>query len=104
MRRDQLEHAIRAATRIVKQQEIIIIGSQAILGSWDESELPAEAVMSVEIDMCPIEDDDVESLATEIDAAVGEMSVFHKTQGFYLQGVGGGPQSCPSAGSLGSFR
>lgn len=88
MRRDQLEHAIRAATRIVKQREIIIIGSQAILGSWDESELPAEAVMSVEVDMCPIEDDDVESLATEIDAAVGEMSVFHETQGFYIQGVG----------------
>lgn len=88
MRRNQLEHAIRAATRIVKQREIIIIGSQAILGSWDESELPAEAVMSVEIDMCPIEDDDVESLATEIDAAVGEMSVFHETQGFYIQGVG----------------
>ncbi len=88
MRRDQLEHAIRAATRIVKQRQIIIIGSQAILGSWDESELPAEAVMSVEVDRCPIEDDDVESLATEIDAAVGEMSVFHETQGFYIQGVG----------------
>jgi len=88
VRREQLEHAIRAATTIVQQSEIIVIGSQAILGSWDEDELPAEAVMSVEVDMCPLVDDDAESLATEIDAVAGEMSTFHETHGFYIQGVG----------------
>jgi hypothetical protein len=33
-------------------------------------------------------DDDAESLATELDAAIGEMSPFHETHGFYVQGVG----------------
>lgn len=33
-------------------------------------------------------DDDAESLATELDARIGELSSFHETHGFYIQGVG----------------
>ncbi len=33
MRREQLEHAIRAACQIIGHSEVIIVGSQAILGS-----------------------------------------------------------------------
>lgn len=40
MRRDQLEHAIRAACQIIQQSEVIVVGSQAILGTYD-SLLPA---------------------------------------------------------------
>jgi hypothetical protein len=36
MRRDQLEHAIRAACQIAGLTEVIIVGSQAILG-WSSS-------------------------------------------------------------------
>ncbi|GEA84196.1 hypothetical protein GCM10009774_07010 [Cellulomonas gelida] len=86
--RSDLEHAIRASTRIVQQKSVIIVGSQAVLGSWDEDELPAEATLSVEIDVCPMHDDDAESLATELDARIGELSSFHETHGFYIQGVG----------------
>lgn len=43
MRRDQLEHAIRTACRIIQQPEVIVVGSQAILGTYDESQLPAAA-------------------------------------------------------------
>lgn len=43
MRRPELEHAIRAATEIIAVDSIIVIGSQAILGSFTEHELPAEA-------------------------------------------------------------
>lgn len=42
MRRDQLEHAIRTACQIIQQPEVIVVGSQAILGTYDESQLPAE--------------------------------------------------------------
>lgn len=41
MRRHQLEHAIRASTEIVQQDSVIVIGSQAVLGSWDEGRLNA---------------------------------------------------------------
>jgi hypothetical protein len=36
MRRDQLEHAIRAACQIAGLTEVIIVGSQAILGTYTE--------------------------------------------------------------------
>jgi hypothetical protein len=56
MRRDQLEHAIRtAACQIIERPEVIV-GSQAILGSFREDELPADATMSVEVDILPIAD------------------------------------------------
>ena len=74
MRRDQLEHAIRAATEIIRQDAVIVIGSQAILGSYDEDDLPEEATLSDEVDICPLEDDDAESLATELDSVIGYSS------------------------------
>lgn len=79
MRRSDLEHSIRAATEIIRQDRVIIIGSQAVLGSWDENQLPTEATMSDEVDVCPLTDDDAESLADELDAAIGEWSNFHTT-------------------------
>ena len=88
MQRDQLKHAIRAATEIIRQDAVIVIGSQAILGSWDDGELPSETVMSDEVDICPLADNDAEDLATELDSVAGEFSDFHQTHGFYIQGVG----------------
>lgn len=88
MLRSELEHAIRAATDIVRAPAVIVIGSQSILGSFTEDELPEEATLSDEVDIAPMNDDDAESLATELEAAIGEMSTFHDTYGFYVQGVG----------------
>jgi hypothetical protein len=50
MRRDQLEHAIRTACQLTGLTEVIIVGSQAILGSFNEDELPFYATRSLEID------------------------------------------------------
>jgi hypothetical protein len=60
MRRDQLEHAIRTACQIIGRPEVIVVGSQSILGTFREDELPAEATMSVEIDILPIADGSAE--------------------------------------------
>ena len=62
------EHTIRAATEIIAQDSVIIIDSQAILGSYTEDELPEQATQSVEVDMAPFADDDGASLATRLDA------------------------------------
>ncbi|KGN32187.1 hypothetical protein N802_11050 [Knoellia sinensis KCTC 19936] len=43
MKRDQLAHILRAAARIANDDEVIVIGSQAILGSFDEDDLPEPA-------------------------------------------------------------
>ena len=53
MRRDQLEHAIRTACQIIGRDAVVVVGSQSILGSFTEDELPAEATMSAEIDILP---------------------------------------------------
>jgi hypothetical protein len=49
MRREQLEHAIRTACQIIRRDEVIVVGSQAILGTYTEVQLPAEATMSIEV-------------------------------------------------------
>ncbi|GAA1833175.1 hypothetical protein GCM10009682_59470 [Luedemannella flava] len=89
MRRDQLEHAIRTACQIIGQDAVAVIGSQSILGSLAEDELPAEATMSVEIDILPLVDDDEEvaRLADLIEGVAGEWSPFAEQHGFNIDGV-----------------
>ena len=43
MKRSQLAHLIRAAAKITGQRKIIVVGSQAILGSVSEERLPDAA-------------------------------------------------------------
>jgi len=76
MRRDQLEHAIRAVCQIIQSPDVIVVGSQAILGTYDESQLPAEATMSLEVDILPIADsnDETARLADVIEGVAGEFS------------------------------
>ncbi len=87
MRRDQLEHLIRASAAILGEREIIVIGSQAILGSYPEFRLPAEATASIEADLVPLNDPD-ETKSTLVDGSIGELSPFHETFGIYAHGVG----------------
>jgi hypothetical protein len=89
MRRDQLEHAIRTACQIIGASEVIIVGSQAILGTYGEDELPAAATMSAEVDVLPIADTDVdtERLADAIEGVAGELSQFEQTHGYSIDGV-----------------
>ena len=89
MRRDQLEHAIRTACQIIERPEVIVVGSQAILGSFREDELPADATMSVEVDILPIanSNDETAHLADLIEGVAGEFSTFEQLHGFSIDGV-----------------
>ena len=49
MTREQLEHLIRAAAQISQQRELVIIGSQAILGQYPNA--PASLLTSMEADI-----------------------------------------------------
>jgi hypothetical protein len=88
LRRRELEHAIRAATSIIQQDQVIIIGSQSILGSYTEDQLPSSVTMSPEVDIAPMHDADAAALADQLSFDVGELSDFHTTHGFYIEGVG----------------
>ena len=86
MRRDELEHLLRAASAIAERRDVVVLGSQAILGTYDEEELPALATMSVEADLAFLDDAD-QAIADLVDGVIGEDSQFHRTHGFYGQGV-----------------
>jgi hypothetical protein len=89
MRRDQLEHAIRTSCQIIDAAEVIVVGSQAILGTYGEDELPAAATMSAEVDVLPIASTDAETelLADAIEGVAGEFSPFEQTHGYSIDGV-----------------
>jgi len=89
MRRDQLEHAIRTACQIAGLTEVIIVGSQAILGTFTEDELPSYATRSLEIDILPMADDngEIARLADVIEGVAGEFSSFAQLHGFSIDGV-----------------
>jgi len=89
MRRDQLEHAIRTACQIIGRTEVIIVGSQSILGTYPEEALPDLATMSMEIDVLPIADTNEETarLADDIEGVAGELSPFEEMHGFSIDGV-----------------
>ncbi|MFI6228500.1 DUF6036 family nucleotidyltransferase [Micromonospora echinospora] len=86
MRREELEHVLRSTGRIVKDRNVLIIGSQSVLGAIPESDLPLEATASMEVDVAFLDDPD-DQKADQIDAAIGEFSPFHETYGYYAQGV-----------------
>lgn len=83
MRRKELEHLIRAAAAITDQYEIMVVGSQSILGAVPDA--PASLLQSMEADMYPLHRPD---LADLIDGAIGELSPFEDRFGYYAQGVG----------------
>jgi hypothetical protein len=83
VRRCELEHIVRAAANIAADDEIVIVGSQAILGEHPDA--PAELLVSMEADLYP---KNYPERAEVIDGAIGELSAFHDTFGYYAQGVG----------------
>jgi hypothetical protein len=81
--RAQLEHVIRAAATIAGDTEIVVIGSQAILGRHPDA--PAELLVSADADVYPRNHPERADL---IEGSIGELSPFHATYGYYAQGVG----------------
>jgi len=91
MTRAQLEHAIRAACDIADDTEVIIFGSQAILGTYANP--PDSITASIEVDLQP---KNKPANADLVDGALGECSPFHETHGFYVHGLAIDPATLPS--------
>lgn len=86
MRREQLEQVLRAACSVIEGDTALVIGSQAILASFPDDVLPPAAARSIEVDVAFF-DDPGDEKADLVDAAIGELSQFHETFGYYAQGV-----------------
>ena len=83
MNRAHLEHLIRAAGAIADDDDLVVIGSQSILGQFPDP--PSSLTASMEADLYPRHHPE---RADDIDGAIGEGSSFHELYGYYAQGVG----------------
>jgi hypothetical protein len=91
MRRDEFEHVVAAAAEVSGEREIVVIGSQAILGSFADP--PATMLFSAEADLYPLNDP---AKAEAIDGSLGDGSHFHSTYGYYAHGVGPETAAAPA--------
>src|SRR5690349_20321212 len=83
MTRAELEHVIRAAGAIADDDDVIIVGSQAVLGQFPNA--PEELLISKEAYLFPrnrVERSDM------IDSTIGEGSPFQREFGYYAHGIG----------------
>lgn len=83
MRRDELEHVIAAAADVTGEAELVVVGSQAILGPFPDA--PQSMLRSMEADLYPRR---APEKADDIDGSLGDGSRFHRTFGYYAHGVG----------------
>jgi len=74
---------VAAAAEVSGLDEIVVVGSQAILGPHPDA--PDEMLRSQEADVYPLR---APEKADEIDGALGDGSPFHEAYGFYARGVG----------------
>jgi hypothetical protein len=91
VKRADLEHLIRAAATIADDDELVIVGSQAVLAQFPDA--PDEMLRSDEADIYPKNKPERWEL---IDGAIGELSTFHETFGYYAQGVEEGVATLPT--------
>ena len=92
MKRSDLEHLIRAAGAIAQDEQIVVIGSQAVLGQFPDA--PSTLLGSMGADCFPLNRPERADL---IDGAIGEGSGFHEQFGYYAQGVGKETATLPAA-------
>lgn len=83
MTREELEHVIRAASEISGDSDIVVVGSQAVLGQFPVA--PPSLLVSREADVYPRNKPEA---AIEIDGSMGDGSLFDATYGYYAHGVG----------------
>lgn len=82
MNRDALEHLIRAAAAVTNERELVVLGSQSILGTVPNA--PAELLSSRVAEIYLLRNPDAASL---IDGSIGEGSIFDERFGYYARGV-----------------
>jgi hypothetical protein len=80
---EEFEHVLGAAAAVTDEDEFVVIGSQAILGSFATP--PQALLVSMEVDIYPKH---APEAAIKIDGSLGDGSQFHSSFGYYAHGVG----------------
>lgn len=81
MKKQQVDHVLRAAGRITGEKQFVIIGSQSLHGKYPD--VADEIVMSAEVDLIAMKNPPLTDLLNEI----GVDSLFHQNHGYYADPV-----------------
>ena len=81
MKKQQVDHVLRAAGRITGEKQFLIVGSQSLHGTYPD--LPDDILRSAEVDLIARKNVD----RTEWLNAIGQDSTFHETFGYYADPV-----------------
>jgi hypothetical protein len=89
MKKQQVDHVLRAAGRLTGYRRFIIIGSQSLHGKYPD--LPDEILRSAEVDLIAGK----KTARTEWLNVIGYLSPLHETFGYYADPVDAGTATLP---------
>ncbi|MGE7154891.1 DUF6036 family nucleotidyltransferase [Methylorubrum rhodesianum] len=94
MRRDRLDHILRAAAGVTGHDTFVLVGSSVIVVRCRN--IPGDMLMTREADVYVPDTSETEALSDMIDANIGQGSAFHRQYGYYADGVSPGTSVMPS--------
>lgn len=95
MKKSQVEHLIRAASKICEEKEFFIIGSQSLHGKYPD--MADQILVSQEVDIFAKN----KGKNSDYLNVIGVDSPFHETYGYYADPVDEHPRCCRRTGRTG---
>lgn len=94
MRREKLDHLLRAASTVTGHRCFVLVGSAAILIRCKN--IPGDMLLTPEADLYVPDVPNAEDLSDAIEANIGQGSSFHQQYGYYCDGVSAGTAVMPA--------
>jgi hypothetical protein len=85
LRRSDIDHILRASASLSGRSRFVMIGTGAVIAT--ARHIPATMMQTQEIDIYAEDTADVELISDLIDGSIGRYSQFHRTFGYYGDGV-----------------
>lgn len=85
IRREKIDHILRAAAQVSGQRRFVVIGAAALLLRVER--YPAILSYTAEVDLFAPDALNIDETSELIDGALGQLSAFHNAYGYYADGV-----------------
>jgi hypothetical protein len=85
LRRPDIDHILRAAASLSGHSRFVMVGTGAVIATTKH--IPVAMMMTEEIDIYAEDADDPDWVSDLIDGSIGRDSQFHRTFGYYGDGV-----------------
>lgn len=93
MRRDKLDHLLRAAGAVTGHRRFVLVGSAVVLVRCKN--IPGDMLLTSEADLYVPDVPDADELSDAIEDNIGQGSSFHQRYGYYCDGVSAGTAVMP---------